>query len=319
MNRTRLTSTLVAGVLCAVSAAAYGHGGDHDGGADPALIKARQKFFGIENVDEKGRVRKDKIIFSWATNTTYAVSAMGRVLLLDSYINRPELPTTPLDTRRTPILPQDFVDARPDAIFLGHGHGDHADNAAYVAKWTNATIYAAPETCDVMQQDVIRMWNDPNLHNGGAKIIPNGDPVNCVGVVPPNSPPGEYTGTLANPTGGTTRVRRINQFDPEICILTFKHIHSGIAPVDTSFPHTPLFNLGDPRYGGRVIETPPPAITYPAMFPVGTPFTPPTIRRCGCPDRSIPEPPASAAPPGSSRSSITSSCAARRTTSPSRT
>jgi hypothetical protein len=246
-----------------------------DKGVNPALVQARQKIFGIENVDSKGRVKKDKVIFSWATNTTYVVSALGRVFLLDSYINRPELPTTPLDTRRTPILPQDFVAARPEAIFLGHGHGDHADNAAYVAKWTGATIYASPETCDVMQLDVARMWNDPNLHNGGAKIIPDGDPVKCVGVVPRTSPPGEYTGTLANPTGGTTTVRRIKQFDPDICILTFKHIHSGTTPVDTSFPHTPLFNLGDPRYGGRVIETPPPAITFPAMFPTGIPFTPP--------------------------------------------
>jgi len=86
-----------------------------------------------------------------------------------------------LDKRRTPILPQDFIDVGPEAIFLGHGHGDHPDNAAYLAKWTGATIYASPETCDVMQQDVTRMWNDPNLHNSGAKIIPNGDPVNCVG------------------------------------------------------------------------------------------------------------------------------------------
>lgn len=78
-----------------------------------------------------------------------------------------------------------------------------------------------------------------------------------------------------NPSGGTTTVRRINQFDPQICILTFKHIHSGNSPVDPSFPHTPLFNLGDPRYGGRVIETPAPAVTYPAMFPAGTPLTPP--------------------------------------------
>jgi len=182
----------------------------------------------------------------------------------------------PSPQRRTPILPQDFVDARPEAIFLGHGHGDHADNAAYVAKWTGATIYASPETCDVMQQDVIRMWNDPNLHNGGVKIIPNGDPVKCIGVVPRTSPPGEYTGTLTNPTGGTTTVRRITQFDPQVCILTFKHVHSGTAPVDPSFPHSPLSNLGDPRYAGRVIDSPPPAITYPAMFPVGTPFTPPS-------------------------------------------
>jgi len=162
---------------------------------------------------------------------------------------------------------------RPEAIFLGHGHGDHADNAAYVAKWTGAPIYASPETCLVMQQDVTRMWNDPNEVNGGAKIIPNGDPVNCVGVVPLNSPPGEYTGTLENPTGGSTTVRRITQFDPQICVLTFKHVHSGTAPVDPSFKHAVFSNIGDPRYDGRTFTTP--AATFPAMFPAGTPFTPP--------------------------------------------
>src|SRR5713101_1511479 len=271
MKYRRTMSAIFSGVLCIASLAAVAHDDDdrdrdRDRGANATLIRARQKFFGIENVDEKGRVDRDKVIFSWATNTTYVVSAAGRVLLLDSYINRPELPTAPLDKRRTPILPQDFVDLRPEAIFLGHGHGDHADNAAYVSKWTGATIYASPETCLVMQADVTRMFNDPNVVNGGVKIIPNGDPVNCVGVVPSNSPPGEYTGTLANPTGGTTTVRRITQFDPHICILTFKHVHSGTAPVDTSFPHNPLFNLGDPRYAGRVITTPTPAITYPAMF-----------------------------------------------------
>jgi hypothetical protein len=276
MNRKRLVSLAFSGVLGVSCLSAAAHDDWHHGDPDPALIMARQKFFGIENVDSRGRVRRDKIIFSWASNTTYVASVMGRVLLLDSYINRPELPTAPIDARRTPILPQDFIDARPEAIFLGHGHGDHADNAAYVAKWTDATIYASPETCDVMQQDVARMWADPNLNNGGAKVIPNGDPVKCTGVVPRNSPPGEYSGTLTNPTGGTTRVRRINQFDPDICILTFKHVHSGTAPVDPSFPHTPLFNLGDPRYGGRIITTPPPEVTYPAMFPAGTPFTPPS-------------------------------------------
>jgi len=114
--------------------------------ADQALVKARQKFFGIENVDEKGKVKKDKVIFSWATNTTYVASVRGRVMLLDSYLLHAELPTDgPIDKRRTKALPQDFVDLQPEAIFLGHGHGDHADNAAYVAKWTGATIYASPE------------------------------------------------------------------------------------------------------------------------------------------------------------------------------
>ena len=131
MNRTRLLFA----VLCLFSFCVFAKEkddddrDDRDGKANPALVAARQKFFGIENVDERGRVDKGKVIFSWATNTTYAVSMQGRIILLDSYINRPELPTTPLDTRRTPILPQDFVALRPEAIFLGHGHGDHADNA----------------------------------------------------------------------------------------------------------------------------------------------------------------------------------------------
>ena len=280
MNCPRLLAALLS-ALCLVSLPAAARERDDDDRfdkddrkADPALVAARQKFFGIENVDERGRVDKGKVIFSWATNTTYAVSVQGRIILLDSYINRPELPTTPLDTRRTPILPQDFVALRPEAIFLGHGHGDHADNAAYVSKWTGATIYASAETCDVMQADTTRMWNDPNLVNGGVRIVPDGDPVKCVAVVPRNSPPGEYTGTLANPAGGTTTVRRITQFDPNICILTFKHVHSGTAPVDPSFNHSPLSNFGDPRYSGRVITTPPPAVTYPAMYPAGTSLNP---------------------------------------------
>jgi L-ascorbate metabolism protein UlaG (beta-lactamase superfamily) len=281
MNSRKLLPAAVCAALCAMSSTVLAHDGDDDERdgwhghrpADPKLVAARQKFFGIENVDSRGRVKKDKVIFSWATNTTYVASLGGRVMLLDSYINKPELPTAPIDTRRSKVLPQDFIDARPEAIFLGHGHGDHADNAAYVAKWTGATIYASPETCQVMQLDVARMWADPNLHNGGVRMIPDDRPVNCVGVVPAGSQPGEYTGTLANPTGGTTRVRRITQFDPQVCIVAFKFIHSGTAPVDASFPHTPLNNLGDPRYDGRVFTTP--AVTYPAMFPTGMPFTPP--------------------------------------------
>src|ERR1700704_1518540 len=198
MNCRRMLFAIFTGVLSIFCLSAVANDDREDrndrearrhGETSPALIQARQKFFGIENVDDKGRVDKDKVIFSWATNTTYVVSVLGRIILLDSYINRPELPTAPLDTRRTPILPQDFVDVRPEAIFLGHGHGDHADNAAFVAKWTGAAIYASPETCDVMQQDVTRMFNDPNAHNGGARIVSDGAPVDCFGAVPRNSPP----------------------------------------------------------------------------------------------------------------------------------
>jgi hypothetical protein len=273
MMRKRVIAALLPAVLCASSAGAIARDDDDDDGGgravDPALVAARQLFFGKENVDSRGRVKKDKVIFSWATNTTYAVSVQGRIILLDSYINRPELPTTPIDRRRTPFNPTDLAALKPEGIFLGHGHGDHAHNAAYIAKWSGATIYASAETCVAMQDDVQRMWNDPNLHNGGAKIVPNADPVKCVEVVAAGTRPGGYDETRNPPSQPN-----VFELGSMACLRAFKFIHSGTAPVDTSFAHSPLSNLGDPRYAGRVIETPPPAVTYPAMFPIGTSFTP---------------------------------------------
>src|SRR5262245_5054637 len=110
---------------------------DHDRGhADPALIAARQHFFGFENVNPKtGEVDKDKVIISWFSVQSYAVAVRGRVFLMDSYIYR--VSDTPA---YVPTTVQELVDLKPEAIFLGHGHGDHADNAAYISAKTGARI-----------------------------------------------------------------------------------------------------------------------------------------------------------------------------------
>src|SRR5262249_24454165 len=179
-------------------------------------IAAGERYFGAENVDAvSGEVRADRVIFSWVTHASLGVSSRGRMVLLDTSINRPELlpPAGMADLRRSPISIQELVDLAPEAIFLGHGHGDHADNAAYIAKWLNIPIYSSPETCDVMQRDVQRMFNDPNTVNGGVRIIPNGDPVKCIFVISRNSVPG-------------AEIVNIPQLDPVACIVAFKHIHS---------------------------------------------------------------------------------------------
>ena len=213
---------------------------DNHGQTNAATIAARQRFFGAENVDaQTGQVRRDRVIFSWITNAGYVASFRGRVVLLDTYINREEVPpASGPDLRRTPFGAQDLVELAPEAIFLGHGHGDHADNAAYVAKWLNIPIYSTPETCDVMQQDVARLAADPNTVNGGAKLVPNAAPLKCVGVVPRGSAPG-------------TSVVNIDQLDPDVCIVAFKHIHSGSVPTDPNFwgstPIVPVINDFDPR------------------------------------------------------------------------
>src|SRR5215470_2155911 len=150
MNRTR---TVVIGALM-LALSLPSNAGAQDRHADPDLIRTRQLFFGAENVDPRsGRVTHDKVIFSWFTNASYAVSLKGRVILLDSYIHRAE--TVP---GRTPIVVEDLVSLRPEAIFLGHGHGDHADNAAFVSGMLGIPIYASQETCVAMQTDAARLF-----------------------------------------------------------------------------------------------------------------------------------------------------------------
>ena len=220
-------------------------------GVSQDTIAARARFFGAENVDAvSGQVRADRVIFSWVTNASLAVSIRGRIVLLDTYINRPELPPAAgaADLRRSPISIQELVALAPEAIFLGHGHGDHADNAAYIAKQLNIPIYSSPETCDVMQADVQRMFNDPNLVNGGVRIIPNGLPVKCISPISRASIPG-------------AEIVNIPQLDPVACIVAFKHIHSATVPTDPTFPFIAVNPDSDPRepslYPRLVSLTPP--------------------------------------------------------------
>ena len=145
---------------------------------DAALIAARQKFFGSENVNDKtGKVREDRVAFSWLTNATFAAAMKGHVVLLDSFVTRLEVMPG-----RTPFVIQDLVDLRPEAIFLGHGHFDHADNAAYIAQQTGAVIYATPETCDNMHIDAT------NNFNNGYTLVPT---VNCKTITDRGSTPGK--------------------------------------------------------------------------------------------------------------------------------
>lgn len=239
---------LVLSIGCWVTPAAADRDRDNDQSA--ATIAARERFFGAENVDpDSGTVAKDRVIFSWVTNSSLAVSLRGRIVLLDTYIIRLELPPPAgqPDLRRSPIDVQDLIDLKPEAILVGHGHGDHADNAAYIAKWARIPIYAAPETCDAMQADVTRMFNDPNTVNGGVKLIPDGNPVTCIPVVSRGSVPG-------------AEIVHLKLLEPIACIVAFKHIHSGTVPTDPNFPFIPVNVEPDPRDAD--------------LYPPGTPVTP---------------------------------------------
>src|ERR1700727_3683525 len=109
-----LTAAFAASCFCSLTAAA------NNGRISQATITARQRFFGAENVDPgTGEVRRDRVIFSWITNAGYAASFRGRVVLLDTYINRFEVPpASGPDLRRPSFGARDLIGFNPEAIFL---------------------------------------------------------------------------------------------------------------------------------------------------------------------------------------------------------
>lgn len=233
LMRTSLIAAASLTALC-TSMGVSARDDDHDR-ASPALVAARGKFFAAENVDSTtGRVRNDRVIISWFTNSSYAVSIEGRVFLLDSFVTRLEV--TP---GRTPIVIQDLVDLHPEAILLGHGHFDHADNAAFLAKTLNIPIFTSPETCDAMQGDA-------------ARIFGVGTTVNCVALVSRGSIPG-------------TEVVTSDFFAPQATMTVFKHLHSTRVPTDSTIPQIKITNDADPR---EAIANPPG--TPGTLFPLGT-------------------------------------------------
>lgn len=198
--------------------------------ADPALVAARTRFFGYDNVDQQsGEVNKDKVIVSWFSVASFAVAARGHVFLLDSYIYR--LADTP---GYVPATVQQLVDLKPEAIFIGHGHFDHADNAAYIAVKTDARIFGAAEHCTAMAGDA-------------ARIFGAGTPVKCTALTTPGSVPG-------------TEVRTIDAMFPHLCITSFKHLHSGPAPLDPDYPQNLVNAVRDPRVSELYPTQPPPSL-----------------------------------------------------------
>src|SRR5262249_20721094 len=192
-----IVRTAALAVLCMSTAAAAGQderGSGHRGSR--ATIAARQKIFGKNNVDARtGRVRGDKVIISWIPNASFAASIKGRVVLLDTFVTRLEV-----EPGRTPLVIQDLVDLQPEALFLGHGHFDHADNAAYISGLTGATIYASPETCENMEIDADRIFGE-------------GSTVPCVPITSVGSLPG-------------SEIITIHQLEPAATSKGFKHLHS---------------------------------------------------------------------------------------------
>lgn len=139
------------------------------------MVAARQCIFGAEFVDpQSGELPADKVIFSWLSASSFAVSLQGRVFMLDSYLTRLEV-----ERGRTPLVLTDLVNLNPEAILLGHGHNDHADHAAYISAMTDAVIHATEETCGTMRIDFDRISGDPRMQDHPDRAFPENANLDC--------------------------------------------------------------------------------------------------------------------------------------------
>ncbi|WP_280294729.1 MBL fold metallo-hydrolase [Nocardia abscessus] len=183
--------------------------------ADPRTIAARRRFFGADTVDTAtGALRTDRVVLSWVGCTTYAMAIGGSVFLLDAWV--PRLTSTGY----VPATPQELVDLAPAAIFIGHGHFDHAGDAGRIAQASGATVHGTAEHCAAITAQLTDAAF-PTVHHGDADTA---------------------IGTRADCTVGTVEVTVI------------RHLHSARTPPDPVSRSPRFFPRPEP---GVVLAHPP--------------------------------------------------------------
>ena len=203
----------------------------------PESIAARKHFFGAENIQADGRPLPGRVVLSWFSVGSFAAILDGQVVLLDSYIHKGED-----EPNYVPTTTDELIALRPAAIFLGHGHFDHAKNAGVIAARTGAVVIGTPEHCDQARAEAA---GEP----GGATAV------RCIEAVSRGSQPG-------------TEVNNLAPLGPSVAVLALKHVHSDTVAPDGD-NHETVFTgppLADPN---AVLLHPPGPSILPGLNPSG--------------------------------------------------
>ena len=152
--RRALVLSLIAGIAVIAAAPAGAHAPVDARGGEPVFraataaqtLKARQRHFGVENVDPvSGAVRRDRVILSWVGVTNFAMAIRGHVVLLDAWVPRGGT------SGYVPTSPHELAALAPEAIFIGHAHFDHAADATPIALASGATLVGNAEQCAALR------------------------------------------------------------------------------------------------------------------------------------------------------------------------
>lgn len=165
---------------------------------------ARQRILGIDTLDP------DQVKVWWYGVSSFIVSAGGHLFLLDAW------EVVGIHKGYVPISRDDLVALKPEAIFIGHGHFDHAADAGYIASRTGAALIAGDTVCDQARAD--------------AANTPNGMPFRCLRL-----------GLDADHPAGTVLPARIFANMSDVHII--KHTHSAADPASLTTGGMPLIYI----------------------------------------------------------------------------
>jgi hypothetical protein len=164
---------------------------------------ARERILGPNATDP------DRVRVWWFGVSSFVMSIGGHLVLLDAW------ESIGLHANYVPIGREELVEIKPEAIFIGHGHFDHAADAGYVAAQTGAIIVGAQEHCDTARSDAEYDGFEDNF--------------SCL-----------ITGTEDTPEPGVIRPVQIWADLPPVQVI--KHIHSSLTP-ELSDPGIPFIHI----------------------------------------------------------------------------
>jgi hypothetical protein len=147
----------------------------------------------------------------WFGVSSFIAAAGGHLFLFDAW------EIVGLHADYVPIGREELAALRPEVIFVGHGHFDHAADVGYVAGRTGAVVVGSEEICDTAKADAARDGNEDNFR--------------CL-----------ITGTMSTPAPGTIQAVKLWADLPEVHIL--QHIHSAATP-EPQDPGTPFIHIPD--------------------------------------------------------------------------
>jgi hypothetical protein len=147
----------------------------------------------------------------WYGVSSFVAAIGGHLVLLDAW----EIVGAHEDY--VPIGREELAALEPEAIFLGHGHFDHAADVGYIAGRSGAVVVGSEEICGTAKNDAAAEGNSANF--------------TCL-----------VTGTMDEPVPGTTQAVKLFADLPEVQIL--QHVHSAATP-EPQDPGLPFFHVAN--------------------------------------------------------------------------